>query len=455
MAQIQNKFSRKKLLRIGLGAFFCLALSGAPTQKAYADGAVWDAVTETETAISAGIDQVEWAWTQVQDQIKEGQTAWAATINGIGQSLQARIATMTADVANTNNRTNVQAATGEAIAVKYGKPTSYNACAFAQAAAAGAETNKTNHAIAQAVANGGANRPATPAAVAADIKATEASGLGHCAPQGNVGVHQGAAASTDTESSVDRALGCVDPFPGWEGADETPSAIFDYYQFPIAIGFKPPTNGVYQTIPAPQQALDMPFIAALSFCNRINTRLPPAPQAITGHVTVDALAIDAYRDMKAKASAAYSTCIYDVFERTQYTNNAQMDPRFVAGNTTQEAQCAADVTKGLLDGDPQYQYYDSNGNKAGSGSCSSLGRSELQARFDLAWRDLAKSYQGIYLLGLTPDAQHADLTSAGLEKTILANDIAGERAALTSAIEAASTAQQVYSSALSQSVTKP
>ncbi len=396
----------------------CLAAFFEPPH-AQAYDVVSDPVVEAQTTAMH-------AWDQIHDVLKELQTSWSTAITQAGTYLQTMIAEMNTDTASANNRTNVDVATAQNIAVQHDMPKTYSACRIAQSAAASSELSKINASIAQALSNGGASRPTDSSAHAKDIKAGLESGLAPC-----VGDKQ-------TEASINKALGCTSKWSGrWERADLSPAALFGALQFPVPPNFSLPTNGVYQQIPIPTQEKYMPFVAALRFCQRITSRLPPAPQASNGKLPQDVLLIDAYADMQAAASAAYDTCMTLLSERMQYgqyVNQAYKDAYVL-----QKVGCTADAAIGYIDGDQKYTFADGT-----TGTCATDGRSELQAMHDKAFRNASLSYHAVFTVGLDRQSIGRENASLPQEQRAFNDHIFEERKLLIAAIEQANNAIKIY-----------
>jgi hypothetical protein len=412
----------KKRLLCGVA---CLVVFGEP---ANAYDIVSDPIVEAQTTAMH-------AWQQIQDALKELQTSWAVAITEAGTYLQTKIAVMNTDTASANARTNVDVATAQEIAVQNDMPTAYSPCRIAQSAAASSELLKINAAVAQALSNGGASRPTDPSAHAKDIRAGLESGLAPC-----IGDKQ-------TESSIGKALGCTARWGGrWERADLTPAAIFSYLQFPVPPNFSLPTNGVYQQVPIPTQEKYMPFVAALRFCQRITSRIPPAPQAVNGKLPQDVLMIDAYGDMQAASGMAYDTCMSLLSERMQYGQN--VSPAYRDAFILQKAGCVADAAIGYIDGDPKYTFVDGT-----TGTCSTDGRSELQAMHDKAFRNATLSYHAVFTVGLDRQSIGRENASLPIEQRAFNEHIMEERKLLSAAIEQANDAIKIYTNvAVSQPV---
>ncbi|MDR3450771.1 MAG: TrbC/VirB2 family protein [Alphaproteobacteria bacterium] len=350
--------------------------------------------------------------------IQKIQEAFQGAIQSAGQILQTKIQGMFTDSINDNNKTLVDATHGGDIYIKYAMPSDHSYCRQAQASAASAELRKDNQAIAQAITNGGANRPNTASAIAQDIAARNGNGLCHSDKAG------------DTESSAYGVLGCKDPWGGeFAGADETPDAVFAHDRLLVPPEYPAPKNNVYT--PPPASVSDrkyMPFVAALSYCNSINNRLPLAPQQVKGRPTIEANNIDPYSSMKAKSVTPYSMCINDLAERMQYDNTSKGP--FLADHTDQATRCTADLQSGVLDSD---------------GGCQTNGRSQLQQQIDFANRDTQKTYY-VYTRNLTPDAKAADIAAAQAQKQAIQDHIEHEREALATAIAAAEATPKVEGS---------
>lgn len=420
-----SKNFNKSVIAAPLGLVLLIGMTASPVRAQLVTA---DPTVETQTTLQYILSQAEFAWTKAQDYIKEGQTEWATAVEAEGKYLQTKIAAMTADTTNTNERTNVNVATAQRIAVDNDMPTNYSACHIAQGAAAESELGRINAAVSQALANGGANRPSDVVAQIKDIKAGVDNGLAPCS-----GISQ-------TESSVHIAMGCTPKWGGrWERADYTEAALFSNLQIPVPPNFVLPTNGVYQQIPVVTSEKYMPFLAALRFCQRISARLPAAPQASNSKLPVDAVKIDAYGDMLAATSAAYETCTSFLVERMQYGNN--IASAYSDAHLLQITQCSADATIGYIDGTPSYTFADGS-----TGTCETDGRSTLQAQHDRAYRNATKAYHAVFTVGLDRQSIGRENASLPTEQLEFNNRLNDERRLLNSALSQAAAAQKVYTS---------
>jgi hypothetical protein len=410
-----------------------------------------DPVTEAETtaiagsdattAIAAGTTATAATTTAANSFIQLATQAWQAAVDSIGKAAQSQINGFIANNNNANARMNAVAANAMAVGQKYQLPSDYSACNTVKGEAAADEIRTETRVVARALAMGGSQQHADPSSIAADIAAARATGLAPCTPSQS---------GADTRLSAYQALKCTQKYGGaWEGADTTMQALFTYEQFPVPTDFVKPIPGVPQPIKPATSEKYMPFLAAYSYCRKIGARVPPAPQMKNG-LTLEGQSMAAYDTMVATATAAYAVCMDMLSERMQY-GQGMGDIAYQQNHTSQVTKCQTDAIKGVIDGDPQY-IFAGNGN---TGTCSSDGRSKLQGEYDMAHRDSAKGYYGIYTKGLTPDALSADLASVAREKIMFEERIDRERDTLMRAIDTANAAARVVTSQLSLPVNNP
>ncbi|MDE1901946.1 MAG: hypothetical protein KGI37_09925 [Alphaproteobacteria bacterium] len=367
--------------------------------------------------------------------------------NTIAQALQSKISTlnaeMTANTISTNGERDTNVAATDATATKYATQSSYSACSQA-GSAGGTDNNRAGTAaVGGAMTQGGEKRPTGPAADAQDLQAEITDGLVPCG-------------TGDPDASTYKAMNCT---PQWGGAFENAdlsmdvlfgsdsdianpsSSVADHqgsgtsgltgnlmYELPVPPTFKNLKNGDYQ--PLPTNITDekyMPFVAAYSFCQRINPRRQSLPPATQGQATIAVIGASAKGDADAKLTTAYSMCMHLLAERMQYGTE---DSQFAALHSSETGQCTKDTNALWFD-------------TANNSYCQTHGRSTLQAMHDLAYRDEFTNYQAQYL---TSADNQTLLLMGGFAQQAHANFdayVQKERADLTAAIAAANQAATV------------
>jgi hypothetical protein len=152
--------------------------------------------------------------------------------------------------------------------------------------------------------------------------------------------------------------------------------------------------------------------------------------------------------MQAAASMAYDTCMSLLVERMQYGQNVA--PAYKDAFTLQKTGCMADAAIGYIDGDPQYIFADGS-----TGTCSTDGRSDLQAMHDRAFRNSSASYHAVFTVGLDRQSIGRENASLPAEQRAFNDHLLEERKLLSNAMEEANDAIKIYTNvAASQPVGK-
>lgn len=393
--------------------------------------------------IVGGTDYAELILQYLEQLRQETQAAFGQVANVVAQELGTQANAQIADTTNTNNRENVDVATGEAIATDFTPPSYFSYCHIAQGSALA--DNNGVPSLAQAITQGNQTRTMTQASVykqdlMCEIKLKFAS----CDPN-------------DPEGPANIALGCASTPNGANPhvrQDRNVATLIGPMEYPVDPAYqKPLANGTYAPCPAVSADKYYPFIAALTFCQHA-TPPQPTPPTVTGNgatnaafATVDVLNIGRYTAAETQISAAPTAC-YDALERRmQFGDNT---PNFPAGSPNpaagivtkhdeQVARCVEDNAAGFLD-------------DALLADCRQNGRSELQAEHDMAYRLQSANYQ-IKFLATLPwrDVVH-EISLAKHDELEFKKFVAEERNGLFSAMATSNAVPTVFSGNLSQPI---
>jgi len=399
--------------------------------------------------IVEAINSIMHIWNVMQDFLNQHAASWTAAIDVATAWIHEQINFLNLETEAINNRADQEAKQAMEIAEKHSIPKEHDFCARARAAKIAQESSELRSAARRAYATLGF-RSNDLAAVASDIKARMELGLVPCNQD-------------QPEASVHIALKCDQNRPPWgdafERADMSSEAIFGYDQFPMPPNYKLPAAGNPIRLPEVRYVKEkhMPFVAALSFCQRISERFPAPPQNLEGKATMSDLAVDSHEDAQAAASVAYTTCMSLLEERIMYGDDLEGD-KYKLMHDLQAKACDEDVRLGFLDGDPDdpeagrevFVFADGS-----QGTCKKDGRSEVKFFKDYAFRLKSRSFESKYLSTFSAELAQAKEDEALRDSRFLYRDyIKGERELLSNALAQAAMVKMPKSTSDIGSMTK-
>jgi hypothetical protein len=371
-----------------VGLAFVLFLAG--TQSVHAQ-----MVTDSPTEDANFIQQLAHNVAQVAQWYHDNvQKAVDAKIKVMTEWMRAHLEKHITDVKSVNDRNNANAnAVANALAPMM-DPSSRSACQIYQAAQNALTVNASTLSMGGAMMRAGANRPNTPAMAAQEAKNAMNDGLTPCSN------------SQEQDSKNFQQLGCTPKWGGaYEGADQSSEALFGgenadagaVYGLPVPPEFKNNlSTNVYQPVPVVTQQKYMPFVAAYSYCQKLNPKRSQIP--VSSQATVGTMAVLDKNNADAPRGLAYDMCMTFLAERMQY--GAELtDPVFANFHTQQVKLCERHYKKHWLDNTPN----PTTPGLSDYSACGTNGRSQLQTMYDLAHRDAYASYQQIYLDGASVD----------------------------------------------------